>query len=67
MLLTQFDETRRAVINPDQTMAPVENFPETLVSIFSHDLFAAVLNFLGGKKIAESHDVDGNWPIYEVH
>ena len=67
MILAQFDKTRRAVINPDQTMAPVENFPETLVSIFSHDLFAAVLNFLGGKKIAESHDVDGNWPIYEVH
>lgn len=67
MILAQFDKTRRAVINPDQTMAPAENFPETLVSIFSHDLFAAVLNFLGGKKIAESHDVDGNWPIYELH
>lgn len=67
MILTQFDKTRRAVINPDQTMTPIENFPETLVSIFSHDLFAAVLNFLGGKKIAESHDVDGIWPIYEVY
>lgn len=66
MLLTQFDETRRAVINPDQTMKPIENFPETLVSIFSHQLFAAVLDFLGGKKIAEIHSVDGDLPIYEV-
>lgn len=66
MLLTQFDETRRAVINPDQTMKSVDNFPETLVSIFSHQLFAAVLDFLGGRKIAESHDVDGIWPVYEV-
>lgn len=66
MLLTEFDDTRRAVINPDQTIAPIENFPEILVSIFSHDLFSAVLSFLGGRKIAESHDVDGNWPVYEV-
>ena len=67
MLLREFDETPRALINPDQTMKPVENFPETLVSIFSHQLFAAVLDFLGGKKIAESHDVDGIWPVYEVN
>jgi nucleoside phosphorylase len=67
MLLTQFDETRRAVINPDQTMTPVEYFPDALVPIFSHQLFAAVLNFLDGKQIAESHDVDGIWPVYEVN
>ncbi len=67
MLLTQFDENRRAVINPDQTIQPAENFPETLVSIFSHQLFGAVLNFLGGQKIGESHDVDGDWPVYEVN
>lgn len=66
MLLHEFDETLRALINPDQTMSPIDNFPETLISIFSHQLFNAVLNFLGGRKIAESHDVDGEWPIYEV-
>ena len=66
MLLSEFDESRRAVINPEQTMEPVENFPETVVSVFSHQLFDAVVDFLGGRKIAESHDVDGDWPIYEV-
>lgn len=66
MLLTQFDAARQAVINPDQTIPPVADFPETLVSIFSHDLFRAVLDFLGGTKIAESRDVDGIWPVYEV-
>ena len=66
MLLHEFDKNPRAVINPDQTIMPVENFPETLISIFSHELFTAVLNFLGGRKIAESRDVDGIWPVYEV-
>ena len=44
----------------------VENFPETVVAIFSHQLFRAILDFLGGNQIAESHDVDGIWPVYEV-
>ena len=66
MLLTQFDPARRAVINPEDYLHPIENFPETVVSIFSHELFNAIVNFLGGKKIAESRDVDGYWPIYEV-
>lgn len=66
MLLEQFDPARRAVIDPDMVFQPVPDFPETVVSIFSHQLFDAVLRFLGGRKIAESHDVDGDWPVYEV-
>ena len=66
MLLTQFDPARRAVINPEEHIPAVENFPETVVSIFSHELFNAIVTFLGGRKIAESRDVDGYWPVYEV-
>lgn len=66
MLLNEFDEARHAVIDPGMTMEPMEDFPETLVSVFSHQLFDAVVRFLDGRKIAESHDVDGDWPIYEV-
>ena len=66
MLLTEFDPARDAVINPDMIHSKVQNFPETLVSVFSHQLFKTVLDFLGGKVIAETRDVDGNWPIYEV-
>lgn len=66
MLLTEFDESPRAVIEPGMTISPIENFPETVVSVFSHQLFDALLQFLGGIKIAESHDVDGDWPVYEV-
>ena len=66
MLLTEFDESRDAVINPDYAHKPIPGFPETMVSVFSHHLFAALLEFLSGTQIAETHDVDGIWPIYEV-
>lgn len=66
MLLLQFDETKNAIIDPDMVHHAVPDFPETVVSVFSHYLFASVLNFLGGKVIAQTHDVDGIWPVYEV-
>ena len=66
MLLTEFDRSKQAIINPDMMFHKVPDFPETLVSVFSHELFKAVLNFLGGKVIAETADVDGIWPVYEV-
>lgn len=66
MLLTEFDESPNAVIDPGMCYEPVENFPETVVSIFSHQLFASLVSDLDGKRIAETQDVDGVWPIYEV-
>ena len=52
MLLQEFDPAKRAVINPDQMFHLIPNFPETMVSIFSHQLFDKILEFLGGEKIA---------------
>lgn len=52
MLLQEFDPAKRAVINPDQMFHPIPNFPETMVSIFSHQLFYKIPEFLGGEKIA---------------
>ena len=66
MLLTEFDPRPNAVIDPGMCYKPMENFPETVVSIFSHQLFASLVSDLDGKQIAETQDVDGVWPIYEV-
>ena len=66
MLLNEFDENRNAVINPDMVLKKMENFPDTIVSVFSHQLFNTIVEFLGGVQIAETHDVDGVWPVYEV-
>ena len=64
--MEQFDPCREAVINPDMLYQPIPDFPETLVSIFSHQLFNKILQYLGGKVLIETGDVDGIWPVYEV-
>lgn len=66
MILTEFDPERHAVIDPEAVIDPVEGFPETVVSVFSRQLFDKILAFLGGREISRSSDVDGEWPIYEV-
>jgi len=66
MLLEEFDFDKSAVIEPWFVHQPVEGFPETVVSIFHHTLFQRIVVFLGGKVIAETKDVDGHWPVYEV-
>ena len=67
MLLEEFDFDKSAVIEPWFVHQPVEGFPETVVSIFHHTLFQRIVDFLGGKVIAETKDVDGHWPVYEVN
>lgn len=66
MLLTEFDYEKDAVINPDMIHTAVENFPETVISIFSLSLFQRIVDALGGREIARTKDVDGIWPVYEV-
>ena len=66
MLLEEFDFDRSAVIEPWFVHQSVNGFPETVVSIFHHTLFHRVVAFLGGQIIAETKDVDGHWPVYEV-
>ena len=64
MLLEEFDFDKTAVIEPHFVHKPVEDFPETVVSIFHHTLFHKIVSFVGGEKIAETKDVDGHWPVY---
>lgn len=66
MLLTEFDPERNAVINPDIIHKPIPGFPETVVSVFSHNLFDSITAFLSGKQIAQTKDADGVWPVYEI-
>lgn len=66
MLLDEFDFDKSAVIEPWFVHQPVEGFPETVVSIFHHTLFYRIVDFWGGQIIAETKDVDGHWPVYEV-
>jgi len=64
--LLTFDPAREAVIEPSMSHFPVEGFPETVVSVFSHQLFQRLCRLLDARQIAETHDVDGVWPVYQV-
>ena len=66
MILEEYDETRTAVINPSAFWQKLEGFPDTIVSVFSHQLFDRLLDFFDGEEIAATHDVDGIWPVYRV-
>lgn len=67
MLLHEFDPLKKAVINPSDIMSPLPDFPESVVSVFSYRLFERLLDFFGREKIAETHDVDGIFPVYAVN
>lgn len=56
----------KAVIEPYMAHPPVENFPQTVVSVFSRQLFDALASFLEGKEIGCVHDADGVWPVCAV-
>ena len=66
LLLSEFDTAYHAVIDPDIVIKAIPDFPETVVSVFSYQLFDVIREFLGGKILAHTHDVDGIWPVYEV-
>lgn len=57
----------QAVIEPKLAVEPIPDFPETVVSVFSWQLFDALLAFLGGEAVGESHSVDGITYIYRVN
>lgn len=66
MLLTEFDATTTAVINPDMVVEKIENFPDVTVSCFSDKLFKSVLEFFEPRLLGEFHCATGVMPVYEV-
>ena len=66
MFPDEFDPSPDAVINPDMAYPPITGFPETVVSVFSHALFDTLAALLDGTPLAQTHDVDGVWPVYQV-
>ena len=51
MLLTDFDASRQAVINPDMLFSPVPDLPEAAVSCFSHVAFERMLNMAADVRV----------------
>ncbi len=67
MILEEFDKNGRAVINPDDIVAPVEGMPKTAVTCFARETFQRMLQCFGGEVIAESRLANMVIPIYKTH
>ena len=66
MILTEFDPAKRAVINPDDIIAPVEGMPEVAIACYSYITFQRMLEGLGGKELASSGTANGVKPVYRA-
>ena len=66
ILLEEFDENRKAVINPEEVHEKVEGMPEVAIACFSFKLFDKIV--AGGNciKIAELHNTNEYKDVYEI-
>lgn len=66
ILLEDYDPSRRAVIEPEMVVRPVDHFPDTAVTCFSIRIIKKMLELYGGTKIAMLDTEDGGVPVYKV-
>lgn len=66
ILLEEFDDNKKAVINPSDIHERIEGMPEVAIACFSHKLFDKIVE--GGKciKIAELHNTGEHKDVYEI-
>ena len=66
ILLEEFDQNKKAVINPCDIHEKIEGMPEVAIACFSHKLFNKIVE--GGKceKIAELHNTGEHKDVYEI-
>ena len=64
MILTEFDPERRAVINPQDFISPVENMPKVAVTCYSNATFERMVKELDARQIAKTDTANGTKPVY---
>ncbi len=64
MILHEFDENRRAVINPEDCVKPVEGFPKVVVTCFAYTTFDRLVEQTGAKAIDSIHIAHMDAPVY---
>lgn len=66
MILTEFDSSKSAIINPEDLVEPIENFPEVVVSCFARETFKQMVEAYQGKEIARTSIANMEFIIYEI-
>ena len=66
MLLEEFDNNKKAIINPSDMIEKVDNMPDVAIACFSDILFKNIID--GGKciEIGKLHNTNGYKSIYEI-
>lgn len=64
MVLEEFDKAKRAVVNPEDIIKPVEGMPKTAVACYSHMTFERMLAGVDAEKIAATSTANGTTVIY---
>ena len=66
MILEEFDENRQAIINPEDLVEALPDFPETVVSCFARDTFKRMLADFQHELLASTSMANIEIPIYKV-
>lgn len=66
ILLEEFDNNKRAVINSDEINEKVEGMPKVAIACFSHKLFNKIVEGGNCIKIAELHNAGEYKDVYEI-
>ena len=67
MILTEFDDNPRAIINPDTFHPILKEMPKTCVSFFSKSIMKEIATYYPVKKIACISNATADFPIYKIN
>ncbi len=66
MILTEFDSEKKAFINPEDIIKPVEGMPRVAIACYSHITFERMLKGLKAEEIAATSTANGVKPVYKA-
>ncbi|ABX40668.1 nucleoside phosphorylase [Lachnoclostridium phytofermentans] len=66
MILEEFDSNKKAIINPEEIIEKIPDFPRVGVSCFSLTLFNRIISILNPSKIAQTGTASTQVIIYEI-
>lgn len=66
MILEEFDNNRRAIINPEDLIEALPDFPETVVSCFAHATFERMLADFQHDLLTSTSMANIEIPIYRI-
>lgn len=66
MILTEFDPAKKAVINPEDIIKPVDGMPKIAITCYSNTTFERILDGLDTEMIAATSTANGVKPVYKT-